>query len=41
MRFYVREQVEDKEIRKQLFDILRRNEYMDAFIAKLHELNLS
>ena len=30
MRFYVREYVEDKEIRKQLFDILKRNEYMDA-----------
>ncbi len=40
MRFYVRECVEDKEIRKQLFDILKRNEYMDAYLDKLRELNL-
>lgn len=40
MRFYVRECVEDKGIRKQLFDILRRNEYMDAYLDKLCELNL-
>lgn len=40
MRFYVKECVEDKEIRKQLFDILKRNEYMDAYLDKLHELNL-
>lgn len=40
MRFYVKEYVEDKEIRKQLFDILRLNEYMDAYLDKLHELNL-
>ncbi len=40
MRFYVRECVEDKEIRKQLFDILRRNEYMNTYLDKLHELNL-
>ena len=40
MRFYVREYVEDKEIRKQLFDILRRNEYIDAYLDKLDELNL-
>ena len=40
MRFYVREYVEDKEIRKQLFDILKRNKYMDAYLDKLHELNL-
>jgi hypothetical protein len=40
MRFYVREYVEDKEIRKQLFDILKRNEYVDAYLDKLHELNL-
>ncbi len=40
MRFYVRECVEDKEIRRQLFDILRRRDYMDAYLDKLHELNL-
>ena len=40
MRFYVREFVEDKAIRKQLFDILRRDEYMDAYLEKLRELEL-
>ena len=40
MRFYVREYVEDKESRKQLFDILKRNKYMEAYLDKLHELNL-
>jgi len=40
MRFFVREFVEDKKIRKQLFDILRRDKYMDAYLDKLHELNL-
>lgn len=40
MRFYVREFVEDKTIRKQLFDILKRDEYMDAYLEKLRELEL-
>ena len=40
MRFYVKECVEDKEIRRQLFNILRRDDYMDAYLDKLHELNL-
>ena len=40
MRFYVREFVEDKAMRKQLFDILRRAEYMDAYLEKLRELKL-
>lgn len=40
MRFFVRECVEDKDIRKQLFGILRRDEYMDAYLEKLYELNL-
>lgn len=40
MRFYVREFVEDKAIRKQLFDILRRDEYVDAYIEKLWEFEL-
>ena len=40
MRFYVREYVEDKESRKQLFGILSRNEYMDEFLDALRELNL-
>lgn len=40
MSFYVKECVEDKETRKQLFNILRRKEYVDSFIEKLRELNL-
>ena len=36
----MREFVEDKTIRKQLFDILRRDEYMDAYLEKLRELEL-
>lgn len=40
MSFYVRENVEDKEIRKQLFSILRRHEYMGAYLEKLRELDL-
>lgn len=40
MRFYVKECVEDKEIRKQLFDILRRHDFMDAFLERLRKLNL-
>ena len=40
MRFYVREFVEDKTIRKQLFDILRRDDYIDAYLEKLRELEL-
>lgn len=40
MRFYVRECVEDKEIRKKLFHILQRKNYMDPFLFELRELNL-
>lgn len=40
MSFYVREYVEDKAVRKQLFGILRRHEYMDAYLEKLRELDL-
>ncbi|MDO4552342.1 MAG: hypothetical protein Q4C22_02285 [Bacillota bacterium] len=40
MRFYVREFVEEKEIRKQLFYILRRDDYIDAYLDKLRELDL-
>lgn len=40
MRFYVRECVEDKLIRKQLFDILRRDNYVDAFIDELQKCEL-
>lgn len=40
MRFYVRECVDDKEIRKQLFGILRRSDYVDSFVEALHELSL-
>lgn len=40
MRFFVRECIEEKEIRKALFDTLRRGDYIDAYINKLRELNL-
>ena len=40
MRFYVRECVEDKLIRKQLFNILRRDNYVDVFIDELHKCEL-
>lgn len=40
MRLYVKENVEDKAVRKKLFDSLRRDEYVDAFLDKLYELNL-
>lgn len=40
MRFYVKEFVEDKAVRKQLFDILRRDEYIDLYLDKLRELDL-
>lgn len=40
MRFYVKEYVDDKEIRKQLFNILRCTDFMDSFIAELHKQNL-
>ena len=40
MSFYVKECVDDKETRKQLFGILRRRDHVDAFVEKLHELEL-
>ena len=40
MRFFVRECVDDKEIRKKLFYILRRDEFVEPFVEALHELNL-
>ena len=40
MRLYVKECVDDKERRKQLFDILRNRNYVDSFVEKLRELNL-
>lgn len=40
MRFFVRECVEDKGIRQQLFNILKRKDYMDTYLNKLHELDL-
>lgn len=40
MRFFVRECIDDKEIRKTLFSILRRIDYVDPFIDKLNELGL-
>ena len=40
MSFYVRECIEDKMIRKQLFNILRRHDFVDCFLDKLHENNI-
>lgn len=40
MSFYVKECVVDKEIRKQLFYILRRDDYVDAYIEALRKLDL-
>lgn len=40
MRYYVREFVDDKQVRKQLFGILSRHEYVDAYLDKLREVNL-
>lgn len=40
MSFYVRECVEDKVIRKQLFNILRRHDFVDAFLDELRKNNL-
>jgi len=40
MRFYAKEFVEDKETRTILFNILRRFDYIDAYLNKLKELDL-
>ena len=40
MRFYVKEFADDKVVRKQLFAILRRKNYLDPFLDRLRELNL-
>ena len=40
MRFFVRECVDDKELRKQLFYILRRTDYVQPFVEELRKLNL-
>lgn len=40
MSFYVREFVEDKELRKKLFYILRRNVFMAEYIRTLRENEL-
>ena len=40
MSFFVKECVEDKEVRKQLFYILRRDNYVDAYIEALRNLDL-
>lgn len=40
MRFFVKECLYDQQIRKQLFDILRRYDFIDAYIEKLYELDL-
>ena len=40
MLFFVRECVDDKEARKQLFGVLRRKDYVKSFLEKLKELDL-
>lgn len=40
MSFYVRECVDDKIIRKQLFNILRRHNFVDAFLDELGKYDL-
>jgi len=40
MSFYVREFVEDKEMRRKLFNILRNHDFMDRFLAAVKELEL-
>lgn len=40
MRLYVKDCVEDKVMRTALFNILRRDDYVDAFLEKLQELAL-
>ena len=40
MGFFVKECVEDKEIRKRLFNILRKHNYVEPFIEEVRELNL-
>lgn len=40
MRFYIKECVDDTEIRKQLFYILRRDNYVDAYIGALRKFDL-
>ncbi len=40
MRCFVRDCVDDKESRRQLFNVLRRDDYVDLFIEKLKELDL-
>ncbi|MCL2046525.1 MAG: hypothetical protein FWG88_09090 [Oscillospiraceae bacterium] len=40
MSFFVREFVEDKEMRRKLFNILRNHDFMDKFLAAVKELEL-
>lgn len=40
MRFYVRECVDNKEIRKYLFNILRRTDFVHDFVEGLNKFNL-
>lgn len=40
MSYFVKEIVEDKSIRQELFYILRRHEYMDSFYEALKKHNL-
>lgn len=40
MRFYVKNMIDDKEIRKELFYILRNHDYLDKFYVSLKKHNL-
>lgn len=41
MRYFVKEWVEDPAMRKALFNVLRRHDYIDAFLEKVRELGLT
>lgn len=40
MTWYVKEMIEDKEVRKELFSVLRNYNYMDKFYEVLNKYNL-
>lgn len=40
MTFYVKQCIEDKSVRKKLFDILRNHDYMDKYLSAIKELDL-
>lgn len=40
LNFFGRECVDDKDMRKELFNILRRHHYIDEFLDKISEFDL-